>query len=324
MILAGVDEAGYGPILGPLVVGCSAFDVGDASPDDLPCLWKRLGRAVSRNRLKSGRKLHINDSKIVYAPEDGLAQLERSILALAWARDAADPCEAFDDFLATVAADSLEQIMRSPWYRPQPDDRFPLEQESISVRLMCNALTHAMRQSATRCVHLWAHVLPEHTFNRLVGQTRNKASASFSLVARHLDTLMRNYADQGVVIFCDRQGGREYYGNLLRQMFEDWTMEILVQTEPRSEYILRQGGRWAKIIFAEKAESQCLATAAASMLSKYLREVLMHRFNAYWQRMLPNLQPTAGYHPDGLRFLKDIAPKRAELGISDEMLVRSR
>src|SRR2546423_14213054 len=95
MILAGLDEAGYGPLLGPLVVGCCAFrlegedaDAALASAicdDELksPCVWKRLRKLLSKNRLRSGRKLHVNDSKLVYNPSLGLKELERSILTIA-------------------------------------------------------------------------------------------------------------------------------------------------------------------------------------------------------------------------------------------------
>ena len=79
-----------------------------------------------------------------------------------------------------------------------------------------------------------------------------------------------------------------------------------------------------RIIFTEKAEMQAMPVAIASMLCKYLRECLMHRFNRFWKTHLPDLTPTAGYYNDGERFLRDIAIKRTELGIRDEDLVRSR
>jgi hypothetical protein len=198
-----------------------------------------------------------------------------------------------------------------------------------------------MSRAGVRLAHLRARVVPEKRLNHLLNQTRNKASVLFSTAAQHLDFLLRTYAHHHrLVIFCDRQGGREHYGHLLRLMFEDWPLEIVREDDGYAEYLLHHppqnrsaaSRREAsppqpppvQLIFREKGETHCMSVAVASMLSKYLREGLMRRFNAFWQMYLPDVTPTAGYYNDGLRFLQDIDATRKQLGIPDDLLVRTR
>lgn len=321
MILAGIDEAGYGPLLGPLVVGCCAFEI-NAPVDPLPCLWKALRPVVTKTRDRTGRKLHINDSKIVYSPAGGLKELERSILCLLIA--STGPLDDLAAVLSRVADHVVPELREYPWYTPFAGERFPLEQDGVSLRLMSNALNLTMHQARVRCVHLAGRVIPERRLNILLDQTRNKASVLFSQAAVHLEYLLRNFGQQNLVIFCDRQGGREHYGHLLRLMFEDWSLTVVAEDEGRCEYHLTRQSHTVRLLFREKAETQCMSVAVASMLCKYLREALMRRFNAWWRATLPDLSPTAGYYTDGLRFLRDIEAKRRELGIEDGQLIRSR
>jgi hypothetical protein len=321
MIVAGIDEAGYGPLLGPLVVGCCAFEV-EGTINDPPCLWKLLRKLVGKKKSKNGKRIHVNDSKLVYSPGGGLKELERAVLSI-WA-SCFELSGNLDDFVRCIARDCADDLAEYSWYRRRDGEKFPLMQEAMSVRIFAAALAAEMNRNGARCCHLAARVVPERKFNQMLSATRNKGSALFSTSAIHLDEMLKKFGDRNLLIFCDRQGGREHYGALLRLMFEQWSLEVVHEEEAHSEYRLLRGADVVRIVFTEKAEKQCLSVAVASMLSKYLREAMMARFNAFWKMQLPKLEPTAGYYSDGVRFLKDINSKRMEMGIADEQLIRSR
>ena len=60
------------------------------------------------------------------------------------------------------------------------------------------------------------------------------------------------------------------------------------------------------------------------MICKYVRELAMEQFNAFWQQHLPALKPTKGYPTDAKRFRAEITETQKQLGIPDDVLWRQR
>ncbi len=317
MILAGIDEVGYGPVLGPLVVGAAAvrlpFEADAAAVPDVHALLRDV---VADRRDRTGRRLHVADSKKVYSPstKHGLRELEKSVLAFAAA--------------AGVATDRLADVREpaEPWYAGGATERQPAEADAAGVAIATNALRHALSAADVAVMPPRAVMLFEREYNRRCDATRNKAAVQQSATAFLLDHLLATHAgsDGGLLVVLDRHGGRSHYGPFLRQMFEDWELRVLDESDERSDYELARPGGRAMLLFAEKAESLALPTALASMTAKYLRERFMHRFNAWWSARQPGLKATAGYWTDGQRWLVETSDLRRELGVEDTRLVRSR
>src|SRR4051812_47310573 len=80
MLLIGIDEAGYGPKIGPLCQGFTAIRCPDSADGSLPNLWKVLRASISKHPAKAGR-VAIDDSKKIYSAGEGLELLARGVTA---------------------------------------------------------------------------------------------------------------------------------------------------------------------------------------------------------------------------------------------------
>jgi ribonuclease HII len=158
----------------------------------------------------------------------------------------------------------------------------------------------------------------------MVDTVRNKSNVLFSATAELLMEAWKKYAENSLQVIIDRQGGRVHYREHLLRLFEGAKLRILKETPSSSSYEITQADRYMRLHFVVKADNDYLPVSLASMVSKYLRELLVANINQYFLSFHPQLKPTAGYWKDGLRFLKDIKTNIPNLDYDHSMLIRSR
>lgn len=327
MIVAGFDEAGYGPRLGPLTVGFTAFEVevskaaSELPPvGDVPDLWDRLGAAVRRTREGDPSKVWVADSKEVKPQKDGLKQLELGALSfVASARPAPANLAALCERLGQPA----KGFLQLPWYGDVSQSRVPCHAWSGEVAARSTRLVDAGARAGVRFVGAGARVLDEVRFNERVEATQNKAAVLGEAFVDLLRMLRAAHAGP-MDVTVDKHGGRDAYGPMLSKAFPRCAVEADLEGAKASRYRVATKQGPLRITFKVEAELGSLPVALASMTCKYLRERFMDRLNAWFMAACPGLQPTAGYAQDATRFIDQIEALLPRLGVARDTLVRSR
>lgn len=311
-ILGGVDEAGFGPLLGPLVVaGLSLAGPAGTSP------WEALAGAVRRQRRRGDRRLMIADSKRVKSGRRGLVELERTALSLL-SLAGSPPPSVGSLWRRTLAPDELGEY---PWYAGVEAVPLPRWADAGEIALRAHELERALRGASIDLAAVHVHPVPVGRFNALVAELDNKSLLLFEATRPVLAALVDDAERRGLParIVCDRHGARRRYGPLLAAAFPGRALTTLHEEAKSSSYRLEPGH---ELQFVERGEDLSFPTAAASCLAKYVRELLVERLNAHFTGLAPELRPTAGYQRDGRRFLRELGPLLARQPAG--LLVRRR
>jgi hypothetical protein len=338
-VVAGVDEAGLGPLLGPLAIGYSVFRPPAPGLSLASVLENVIASAPARIERKSGKKkdatvdprLLVADSKIVFERNPkGEARLETVALAfLALAAPSRCAPESGHAFLSAIPADLRSSVDATiePWCAHLPG-RLPMRAEPAEIARHVVAIAAEMSTRAIAILDAGVRWVTPGDLNASFERTENKSRSHWELSAPILKRIYRDHGREGVDVLVDRHGGRMRYGALLEETFPGAHVARLFEERTVSEYSVAsvEGGEKMRmrIAFAERAEGASLAVALASCLAKYARELSMRAFNDYFGSLQPGLKPTAGYFSDGWRWLEEAQPAIERSGLHRSRLVRAR
>jgi len=318
--IVGIDEAGYGPNLGPLVMSSVACRV----PGELEgtCLWKVLRKAVRRHPSADNGRLLIEDSKVVYSTSQGLAGLETGVLATtrSWP---ADETLTISRFLDWLCPSHHADLKAEHWYSGESTLPLVAELDGLTTAASRFSDTCAAKDVSFGLVRSVV-VCPER-FNAILDRWGSKGAVLGQGLADLLSGNLAAFDDEEpVTVVVDKHGGRNTYTAILQNALPDGFVMAQEERMERSIYNVLGLTRPLTVRIQPRADAEHFCVALASMVSKYVRELLMRDFNQFWQLQMPGLEPTAGYPGDAARFYEAIRPAVTRLGIPEPALWRKK
>ena len=317
-ILVGIDEAGFGPLLGPLVISSSTFSL----PQQLlkSDLWQVLRKSLSNTRKRLAGRLLVVDSKKAFSKSLGIKHLERTVLASLKCLNQEPGTLA--ELMGILCPSCFERLSDYPWYEGAGNRL--LSTNGADRDIASFVLFEDLASNGMKLLDLKSCCLDVAYYNQMVAAVRNKANVLFSATSRLIKRAYDRFSDDDLHIIIDRQGGRIHYRKNLQLLFGDLELKILRESPTMSSYQLQAQGKRMRIHFVVGADGRFLPVSLASMVSKYLRELQISNINRYFTGFKGDLKPTAGYWKDGLRFIEDIKTNLPHVKFNSVQLIRSR
>jgi ribonuclease HII len=294
----GVDENGLGPRLGPMIITAVLARV---SPE---------GATVLGRKPRGGLARRLGDSKEFVSHGD-------VSLAEAWSRALVErgngtrtcvPASP-DDLVHAIALDDREAL-RAPC--PSHVERQcwgasaeALEAEASLVRTVSTDLDK-LAARGVEVVAVRSVIACPKQMNGALNEGRNRFHVDLHAMER-LILALRDRAGEEVQAVCGKVGGFGRYGDAFGPL-AGRLFVTLEEQRARSAYHFPGLG---EIAFVRDADASDLLVSLASMVGKYLREVLMARVVRYYREEEPSLPDASGYYdPVTTAFINATSPMR--------------
>jgi hypothetical protein len=227
------------------------------------------------------------------------------------------------DCLDCLCGNAQETLAAEAWY--VGDSRLPIVARASEVAATAGRFRATCERRRLNWAVVQSVIVCPPEFNALLDKWGSKGAVLGHGLARLVERLRGALTGDDALVFCiDKHGGRNHYAAMLQNAMPDAMIVACEEGAGRSTYRALGLGRDVRFTIQPRAEAEHFCVAAASMVSKYLREVLMHEFNHFWKRHVPELKPTAGYPGDAERFFKAIDPAMQQLGIEQTAVWRQK
>lgn len=293
MLVVGIDENGFGPRLGPLVVTASLVVVKDVG-HLLQSSFKESKKICSSGRMEECERIALSFHRLIYGSTPSSAS----------------------KYLSDIVY-SQEGDCSSPLPHCLPD--FPLPCWTSESDLTEDRAQTFLKEIYVDLLEIRSIVICPGRFNEKLGTFSSKHHLEYALFEELIMYFTKQYQKEKVLFLCGRIGSTKDYSPFFNRF-------PLILGSPQ-----REGETWyllpddSEVRFITDGDEKYFPIALSSVVGKYIRELFIEQMNRYFRSYLPYLPYCSGYiNPVTKRFIEETKNFREEMGIPDRCFIRER